>query len=304
MINDTRNFIKQRSEIEQKFAELENNYRKSLLENKEDFNQEFIDFFYWETTLKSSYLSDIVPANSGNSYMQIHATKKITRSFICPNCGEDSKYTMQSKNTKQPSICRKCEENKWKEQQELSNKKGQIEVEEEKNKVAELKTMPYKQYLQTEHWQKFRKEALEWADYRCQLCNNGNTTLNVHHRTYENRGNESLEDVIVLCKDCHEKFHNITKIEKDKIPIKTKRKSRAKTHSTLNVNNIEAKSIVFTIQKGTIHKALYNNTPIDIAKIKDDETLNFYNAVKNILKTNPAKLKGITSLSYKKFKAM
>jgi 5-methylcytosine-specific restriction endonuclease McrA len=31
--------------------------------------------------------------------------------------------------------------------------------------------------------------------------------LDVHHRTYERRGAEKAEDVIVLCRRCHELFH-------------------------------------------------------------------------------------------------
>ena len=67
----------------------------------------------------------------------------------------------------------------------------------------------YKEYLQTEHWQQTRKEALRRANYRCQLCGNRGK-LNIHHNNYENLYNEKDSDVIVLCGDCHEKFHNLT----------------------------------------------------------------------------------------------
>ena len=74
-----------------------------------------------------------------------------------------------------------------------------------------LKYMPYKEYLQTEFWDKQRKGALKRALFRCQLCNKGKAarvTLDVHHRTYERRGRESPEDLIVLCRNCHSNFHN------------------------------------------------------------------------------------------------
>lgn len=32
-------------------------------------------------------------------------------------------------------------------------------------------------------------------------------TLDVHHRTYKNRGNEKFADLIVLCRACHSKHH-------------------------------------------------------------------------------------------------
>jgi hypothetical protein len=70
-----------------------------------------------------------------------------------------------------------------------------------------LEAMPYDEYLLTPHWQEFRRQALERAEYRCQVCNSGNGPLQVHHRTYERRGHERLEDVIVLCAKCHTLFH-------------------------------------------------------------------------------------------------
>lgn len=81
-------------------------------------------------------------------------------------------------------------------------------LEYEKN-IQDLRSMPYTDYLKTEHWQYTRTKALKRARYRCQLCNRGNISLHVHHRTYENRGYEQNDDLIVLCADCHRKFHDI-----------------------------------------------------------------------------------------------
>ena len=69
-------------------------------------------------------------------------------------------------------------------------------------------TMPYAEYLQTQHWQNVRRQALRRAKYKCQLCNNDNGVLHVHHKTYEHLGDEQDDDLIVLCKACHEKFHD------------------------------------------------------------------------------------------------
>lgn len=74
--------------------------------------------------------------------------------------------------------------------------------------LLRLQSLPYKLYLQTEHWKHFRAEALKHEQYKCQLCNSKDKELNVHHRSYENIGRETFNDVIVLCKDCHEKFHS------------------------------------------------------------------------------------------------
>lgn len=72
--------------------------------------------------------------------------------------------------------------------------------------VQELRTMPYKDYLQTSHWKERRLVALNAAGYRCQLCNRDGR-LEVHHRTYERRGAELPSDLVALCDVCHRHFH-------------------------------------------------------------------------------------------------
>ncbi len=73
-------------------------------------------------------------------------------------------------------------------------------------RVAELRTMPYKDYLQTPEWAAKRSEMLNRAGHRCQLCNRAGR-LEVHHRTYERRGSELEGDLFVLCANCHDHFH-------------------------------------------------------------------------------------------------
>jgi hypothetical protein len=72
---------------------------------------------------------------------------------------------------------------------------------------AELRTMPYEDFLQTQYWQEVRVAALERAGHRCQLCNADGRPLHVHHRTYERRGCELPGDLTVLCDQCHDWFH-------------------------------------------------------------------------------------------------
>jgi HAMP domain-containing protein len=72
--------------------------------------------------------------------------------------------------------------------------------------VRVLRAMPYDEYLKTDHWMATRIGALERAGHRCQLCNS-NERLQTHHRSYERRGHEQPEDLIVLCADCHKTFH-------------------------------------------------------------------------------------------------
>jgi hypothetical protein len=71
----------------------------------------------------------------------------------------------------------------------------------------------YKSYINSEQWKDISSKAKERAKWKCQLCNKGgdNTTLHTHHRTYENLGEEKDEDLIVLCSNCHAKFHDKVK---------------------------------------------------------------------------------------------
>lgn len=70
-----------------------------------------------------------------------------------------------------------------------------------------LLSISYREYLQSPHWQGIKEYALLRANYRCQLCNSTGL-LDVHHRTYENKGVEDHNDVIALCRRCHSKFHD------------------------------------------------------------------------------------------------
>jgi hypothetical protein len=64
----------------------------------------------------------------------------------------------------------------------------------------------YDDYINSDRWQRMRWRKL-LQQPRCQLCYH-DRNLHVHHRTYENLGQESLDDLIVLCKTCHERHHN------------------------------------------------------------------------------------------------
>lgn len=67
----------------------------------------------------------------------------------------------------------------------------------------------YYRYIVSADWKKKSDEAKQRAGNRCQVCNQSGrvVTLNTHHRTYKNLGNEKPEDLTVLCEDCHETFH-------------------------------------------------------------------------------------------------
>lgn len=68
------------------------------------------------------------------------------------------------------------------------------------------KAQTYDEYLKSDHWQHMREIAREHYGNTCCLCGS-DYQLDVHHRTYERRGRERLSDVILLCRDCHSRYH-------------------------------------------------------------------------------------------------
>jgi len=59
----------------------------------------------------------------------------------------------------------------------------------------------YREYLQSPEWREKRREFLEEENYECERC--GEYATQVHHKTYENLGEEEKDDVEVLCHNCH-----------------------------------------------------------------------------------------------------
>lgn len=59
-------------------------------------------------------------------------------------------------------------------------------------------------------WQKKRLEVLNEKGWRCEECGDKNTTLHVHHVYYvkgRDVWNYSIDDLLVLCEDCHKFTH-------------------------------------------------------------------------------------------------
>ena len=81
-----------------------------------------------------------------------------------------------------------------------------------KKTVVELKKLPYQDYLRTDHWKELRKKVKQ-RDVSCRICNSLKR-LNVHHRCYESKGDaiKEINDLVLLCKDCHELFHKHKRI--------------------------------------------------------------------------------------------
>lgn len=73
-------------------------------------------------------------------------------------------------------------------------------------------------YLKSSPWQAFRKRVLEVQKVKLGGCNRCEQCLmvvsadklhdlHVHHLTYERLGDERFEDVLIICRECHDEIH-------------------------------------------------------------------------------------------------
>lgn len=68
----------------------------------------------------------------------------------------------------------------------------------------------YEAYIKSKEWKAIRVAAIEQAGNRCSRCGftpKSLRQLHVHHLTYERFGHETLDDVAVLCRECHAMLH-------------------------------------------------------------------------------------------------
>jgi hypothetical protein len=206
------------SEKENTFQLIENYLREHLEENPE-LVQLDLSYVYWYSKELSSLVKRIHKEQTGKNF------KADPQSVInsCCECGEDMETTVTNWSSLESVskgnrshlrytqfTCQGCI-NKQEQHQNYRQKERKQEEENFQQYVQHLKSLPYREYLQTEHWKTLSTRARKNAYYRCQLCNSRDHILNTHHRTYERRGCEYLSDLIVLCEPCHEHFHGIVK---------------------------------------------------------------------------------------------
>ena len=64
-------------------------------------------------------------------------------------------------------------------------------------------------YYPSSHWKATAKHMRRLAFYTCQDCGRTDRPLDVHHLSYKRLGHERPEDLRVLCRECHNKRHNV-----------------------------------------------------------------------------------------------
>lgn len=72
-----------------------------------------------------------------------------------------------------------------------------------RQEIERLKALPYRDYLKTDWWGWKRDKAIRRAHGDCELCQE-RAAKDVHHVTYERLGCERPDDLVALCRRCHE----------------------------------------------------------------------------------------------------
>lgn len=81
---------------------------------------------------------------------------------------------------------------------------------EERERAKDEYRKGYYDYIDSEEWKIKRAQVIERDGGRCRACLS-NKYLNIHHLTYDRVFNESLNDLITVCHECHCKIHDLGK---------------------------------------------------------------------------------------------
>jgi len=217
-IQEARNYLSQkRTELETAQSEYDNAINGLLtiswLHIKEggDILSLAITLYWCHPEISPTDIAETLGVNR-NKLLELVARARFKS--VCPSCQKQTliQYTSRTNQKQNPEkLCSDCEQAE-KERKEIESLERKMQLEQWKKQRNEqfqqLVSLPYSEYLKSDHWQQTRKYALKRAGFACQLCNVKGVSLHVHHRTYKNLGHEDNRDLIVLCADCHAKFHD------------------------------------------------------------------------------------------------
>ena len=103
----------------------------------------------------------------------------------------------------------------------------------------------YAEYLVSEHWKKLRAAKIAESGRICFYCKS-TYHIQVHHMRYRSSWEDAeLEDLVVVCEDCHRKIHA------GKIKTTPSKKKKAKKRKTVA-------KICFSVEKRYHSKAYFN----------------------------------------------
>lgn len=127
------------------------------------------------------------------------ATSTLVNPDSCPPFDEDINIEWLRERQKR---LHELKEQKTKEYEE---QKAQTEAQIELQRIQSRNN--YKKYIHSDEWARKRNLVLKRDNYTCQACLI-NKASDIHHRTYENLGNELMWELVSVCRGCHERIHN------------------------------------------------------------------------------------------------
>lgn len=95
----------------------------------------------------------------------------------------------------------------------------------------------YQKYIASTTWKKLRRQALDRAGYCCERCGEGEC-LQVHHLTYARFKRERLDDLLVLCVECHRSEHRLFEIPKNLTPRQKRSWNNLKVYKVGSVQDV------------------------------------------------------------------
>ena len=74
----------------------------------------------------------------------------------------------------------------------------------------------YEEYLKTRHWRLLRLKVAKKRHFRCEFCGEKfENHYEIHHKHYNSLGKEKIDDLMFLCKNCHNDLHIALKANKN-----------------------------------------------------------------------------------------
>lgn len=74
------------------------------------------------------------------------------------------------------------------------------------------KASDYDKYINSGEWDAKKREFWDFYKKRnCYCCDSSSKPLDVHHRSYDYFGNERMQDLVPVCRECHVFIHSIFK---------------------------------------------------------------------------------------------
>jgi len=121
----------------------------------------------------------------------------------------------------------------------------------------------HRQYLKSPVWEEKRRQAIEFYGCICNRC--GNWGNDVHHKTYDRvGGSETMQDLEILCRGCHEAHHRVERVTKQKCRRKNNGINRAALALYLTPNQREILKAKFRISWQDIYIAIIEGSNSEI----------------------------------------